>query len=543
MSESSRGEAAGAPADAPAGQWEPSDGARSTARGGLTRRTAAGLRWSYMSAATSALVQLVYVAAMSRLLSRTAFGLMAMAQIAVNFGLFFSRMGVNQTLIQRERLTEADVRVGATSSTLLGALFALLGIAVAPWIGALYGEPAVVPIVRALSLTFVLLGMGITSLALLRRQLRFREIALIAATTSIVSACVGIGTALGGAGVWSLVAATMASTGLATLLQYWRARHPLRPLLTWDKLRSLYASGSRFSFLRLTEFLGRNLDTLAVGRYMSPSITGVYSRVYTLVSMPLSQYLSLALAKVLFASFAVIQNDRVRLRGAVKGGLLIAGLVLIPTGAGMAVAGEELVAVVLGDKFVEGAVLVPFFTLAAVLYVLSHIAQMACEAVGDLNRTIAVQASSLATLIALLLSVANLEVTAFAGALAVAELVRHGAYLALLRRVLGLKGRAVWAAYAPALTAAAAVAGVVAVVRHALLTVHAPPIAIVGAEVVVGGGTLLLCIRLLPFPWMRQELRRRLRAITAGRRGNTGIVRVSAALLGPNRPALDREES
>lgn len=507
--------------------------------GSLTRRTAAGLHWSYLSAGTSAVTQLLYVAAMSRLLSRAAFGLMAMSQIAVNFGLFFSRMGVTQTLIQRAQLSQAEVRVSATSSTLFGTLFALLGFLAAPWIGTLYGEQAVVPLVRALSLTFVPIGMGIASLALLRREMRFREIALIGGATTIIAASVGVGAALVGAGVWSLVAATITSTSLTTLLHYWRVRHPLRPLLTWKLLRSLYASGSRFSFLRLTEFLGRNLDTLAVGRYLTPAITGVYSRVYTLVNMPLSQYLSLALAKVLFASFAIIQNDQKRLRGAVKGGFLIAGLMLFPAGAGMAVAAPELVAVVLGDKFVEGATLVPFFAIAAVFYVLSHIAQMACEAVGDLNRTIAVQLSSLAALIALLGVAANLEVTAFAAALATAELVRHVAYLALLRSVVGLQASAVRAAYAPALTAAAAVAGAIAGARQALLAVEAPVLAILAAEMAVGGLVLLGCIRFLPFPWMRQELRRRMRALGLQQRGHARVERLVGALVGPPPPGRE----
>lgn len=519
-------------------------GARPDVAGNLTRRTAAGLKWSYLAAATNAVVQVSYVAAMSRLLDREAFGLMAMAQITVNFGLFFSRMGLNQTIVQRATLTKVDIRIAATSSTLLGGAVALVGVATAPWIGVLYDESGVVPLVRVLSASFLLLGLGITSMGLLRRQMRFREIALIELATVGAAAVVGVTAALLNAGVWSLVAATLTATGLAAVLQYMRVRHPLTPLLSWRHARSLYASGSRFSFLRLSEFLGKNLDTLAVGRYLTTAVTGVYSRVYTLVNMPLTQYLSMALAKVLFTSFAAIQADLPRLRRAVRGGLLIIALVLMPTGAGMVVAAPELVAVVLGDKFIDGVALIPLFVVAAVLYVLSHVAQLVCEAVGDLNRTIVVQVTSLTTLVAALAVAATVaDASAFAGALVMSELVRHGAYALQLQRVIAFPASAIVAAYLPGATAAGVVAVTVALGRRGLVLLGWPALPMLCAEIMLGAITLVLCVRLLPYPWMRRELWRRLDAIR--RRTSTtsrGNPRWLSWVFGARPPSIGRHE-
>lgn len=488
----------------------------------LSRTAAVGLKWSYLSAGANAALQIGYVAAMSRLLSREAFGIMAMSQIVVNFGYFFTTMGMSQTLIQRPVVTAREVRISSTAGGLLGMLCAAAVVAAAPLLAEFYDEPRVVPVLQALSVSFLFIGLGITGAGLLRRQMRFREIAYIDVASSLATMGVGLAAAVAGAGVYSLVAATLAGTASRVVAQYARTRHPVRPLLPLREARSLYASGARFSLLRVTEFLGRNLDTMAVGRYLSSSATGVYSRAYTLVNLSMTRYLSMATAKVLFPSFAVIQGERRRLRRAVGAVLMLAAFVLAPVAAGLSVASPEIVDTVLGRKFAGAVVLLPIFAVGSVLFVLSHIVQLMCEAVGDLDRTLGVQVLSLSVLGVLLVAVSGLDAWAFAAALAAAEAVRHVAYMGQLRRLVDLRLRDLARAYTPALLTAPVVAGAVALARAAVLETPAPVAVALAVEIAAGGLSLLLALRMLPIRALRAELALRLRAAgVADRLGGT----------------------
>lgn len=520
------------------------DAAAGVGRGGaenLTSATATGLRWSYIGSAVNAVAQMVYVAVMSRLLSREAFGIMAMAQIAVNFGMYFARAGVTQTLIQRHRVTERDLRVSSTTSTMLGVLIAAIVVVTAPAVADLYDEPDVVPVLWALSGTFVVLGTSITSAGLLRRQMRFRDYALIQVASSLGGIVVGLAAAFAGAGVYSLVLAALVNYTLQAVLGWLGARYPLRPLWDWTLVKDLYSSGTRFSLLRLTEFVGRNIDTVAVGRYLSSATTGVYSRAYTLVNVSLNQYVSMGISNVLFPSFASIQDDRERLRGAARGVLTLAAFMLVPVGAGMSVAAAELIGVFLGPKFAEAVGLLVIFNAVTVLSMLSHIEQMLCESVGDLNRTIAVQLATIAVLVGLLLAVAGIGAAwPFAAALGGAELFRKIAYLGRLRRVLGLPVSRTLAAYVPGVVAAVVASAAIFGAREGLDALAAPVGVVLIGEMAAGGLALVITIRFLPVQALRRELHRRLNAMgllrpSSGVRGV--LARTARMVLGPRAEA------
>ena len=138
-----------------------------------------GLRWSYLGAGVNAVFQLVFTAILARLLDPDAFGLVAMAMVILSFGQYFSQMGVGRALVQRDEITDVDIRVAFTSSALLGTGFTVLFWFAAPLATLLFPDEQVVPILRALSLSFLITGLSITALALLQRHLRYRAVALI----------------------------------------------------------------------------------------------------------------------------------------------------------------------------------------------------------------------------------------------------------------------------------------------------------------------------------------------------------------------------
>ena len=58
---------------------------------------------------------------------------------------------------------------------------------------------------------------------------------------------VGVGLAVLGAGVWSLVAASVASTASQAIWQYAVLPHPLRPVLRWEPYQAVCGYGARLA--------------------------------------------------------------------------------------------------------------------------------------------------------------------------------------------------------------------------------------------------------------------------------------------------------
>src|SRR5919198_152848 len=425
----------------------------------MTARTASGLSWFYLSTMTLMVANLTYTATVSRLLGPSAFGLMAMANLVVLLTQFFAGMGLAPALVQKPDLSRDEIRASSTAGIAIGlACLAVVWI-LAPAIATLFRQPAVVPVLRALGVSFVFTGWSMTGLGLMRRELRFRTLSLISVGTYVFAyLVVGVGLALLGAGVWSLVAASVTSTAAQ------------------------------------------------------------------------------AVTNVLFSTLSRIQHDLGRLRRAYHSVLSLGNLMLFPACAGIAVAAQELVRVVLGPQWNLAVGLVPWFALAGGCHVASQLTQLLADARAELNRSLAVQTAyivGLALLILLALPLRSRGVWVIAAAVAAAEVLRYVGYLALARRVLAMPWSQVWQAHVPAAFASAGVGLAIAAARWALAG-HVPTLVVFGAEAAAGVLAFALSIRLCPLPAIREELWMRLTA--AGVLGEAGGLRRRLASLGLGRP-------
>jgi lipopolysaccharide exporter len=504
----------------------------------LTAQTAFGLRWFYLSTVTIMVANLAYTATISRLLDPATFGIMAMANLVVLFAQFFARMGLGSALVQKPELSEEEIRASSTAGIVMGLACLVVVWLLAPAIAVLFRAPTLPPVLRALGVSFVFMGWSMTSLGLLRRQLRFRILSVISMTAYVLAyLVVGVGLALLGAGVWSLVAASLSSTAVQAVWQYIVVRHPLRPVLRWEPYRAVCSYGVRLEGAYLMNYIGGNLDTFTVSRTASAAALGQYTRAYALIFQPLGNYLAQALTSVLFSTLSRIQHDLARLRSAYLSVLSLGTLLLFPVCAGIAVAAQELVQVVLGPQWGLAVGLVPWFALAGGCNVASQFTQLLADARAELNRSLAVQTVYilvLALLIVLALPFRSHGVWVFAAAFAAAETFRYLGYQALARRVLRLPWRWMWRAHTPAVLASVGVALAIAATRWAV-SGHGPAIVVLVAEVAAGGLALALFIRFSPLPAVREELWMRLTA--AGVLGEAAGARwrlASLALGDPN---------
>jgi lipopolysaccharide exporter len=507
----------------------------------LTAQTASGLSWFYLSTIALMVANLAYTATVSRLLAPAAFGLMALANLVVLFAQYLVRMGLASALVQKPHLSEEEIRAASTAGIAAGLACLVLIWILAPAVAAVFGEPDLPPILRALGVSFVFMGWSMTGLGLLRREHRFRTLSMITVGTYVFGyLVVGVGLALLGAGVWSLVAASVATTAAQAIWQYAVLRHALRPVLRWEPYKAVCGYGSRLASAHLLDYGGGNLDTLTVSRLASTAVLGQYTRAYYLVFQPLTNYLAQALTNVLFSPLSRIQLDLGRLRRAYFSVLSLGNLMLFPICAGIAVAAHELVLVVLGPQWDLAAELVPWFALAAGCHVASQLTQLLAEARAELNRSLVVQTAyivALALLLAMVVPFRSRGVWVFAAAVAAAEVLRYVCYLALARRVLGRPSARMWQAHVPALFASAGVAMAVAGTRWALAG-HVRAVFVLVAEVGAGALALALCIRFCPLPAVRSELWMRLAA--AGVLGEVGGLRwrVASLVLGPPDPPI-----
>lgn len=484
--------------------------AHGTGPGNLTARTLVGLRWTYIATFSSFALQLIYQAAINRMLLPAAFGLMQIAGLTMQFSRYFAAMGVGQAIIQKRDLEPIDVRVAFTSSVLLGGLFSTAIWISAPIIGDFFNEPSSVSIVRTMGLSLIITSLGVTAQNILRREMRFYDLALRDTISYILGyLVVGLSCAYLGAGVWSLVAASLTAVGMGSLLAYRAVRHSIVPSLARHSLAGLYGFGSRVSLISFMEFLGSNLDTIAVGRYASTNLLGQYGKAYYLTNLPTSRLTS-GLSDVLFPSFSKLQDEVDRTRRAYISAITVGAFIMLPVCTGIAVAYREIGAAILGDNFDQAIAVLPILAIAAGFSVLSKFAGVLALARAELNRKALLQGTYIAAFACFLFLARGRGLWAYATALAAGEMVRHVLYIFLLPRLIELRRLAALRCYVPGVVAGLVVGIGILLAKMAGEAAGAPLLVTLALEGLAGALALIVALR-LPFGrTVRAELRGRL---------------------------------
>jgi lipopolysaccharide exporter len=457
-----------------------------------------GMQWTTASTVITAVLQIGYTAIMARLLDPAAFGLVAMAGVVLRFGSYFAEMGLGHALVQRVDIDADDVRAAFTASLCLGLAVAGVAWLAAPLAVLFLKNEAVVPLVRVQALGFVLVGLGVTATSLLRREMRFEVIAKVEVAAYILGyGGVGIPLALWGAGIWSLVVASLAQQFFVAGLNYAVARHSVRFIFRRAPYTKLLGYGSRVSAVGFLEFINGNLDTLLIGRLLGSTLLGIYNRAYMLLYLPM-YFLTNSLARVAFPAFSKIQHDLPRVRALYLTSSTLVATLVLPLCAGVAVAAPELVQVLLGPRWAASVPILRVLCLSIPLSMTTLFAGVVADARANLPQKIALNLEFMALLAGLFWLLKGYGLAGIAGAIGTGEAVRTFLYMRITHRDIGIPYPRLLAIYKPGLLNAAAVG--LGLLSLALLVrpLHAPPL--LALLVLMAAGAIVLGTVVLRWP-------------------------------------------
>jgi len=480
----------------------------------LTSKTLHGIKWSYLSIVINAVLQIGFMAILARLLEPAAFGLIAMAGIVLRFGSYFAQMGVGSALIQKDKLTNEDVRAAFTTSVFLGLTFFGLTYILAPLGLYIFNSPSVVPVLRAMGFSFMLNGLSATAVSLLRRKLEFRSLAFIGVTSYVVGyGLTGVVLALTGFGVWSLVIASLSQAGIMALLAYLCERHNVLLSFHWETHKRLLSFGGRLSLISFLEFIGYNVDTLVIGRVWGASSLGIYTRSFAIVNLPV-QYLAVTFSKVMFPSFSLVQKDVARLRRAYYKGLMFIAVVAMPVSFGIIPAARELVLTLLGSQWVSGIVILQILAVSVPFNMGANLPGIICDATGNLNIKFLLQLTFIVLVIMFVALAYPYGVTAIAVVVVLANIIRFIAYQILMRKIIKISYKDIFKAHLPGIIiSAVGVVGITAV--HWLFNDSYPAVLLL-MEILVGGIILLFFALIKPPQLLKGVIRQILTRLEEG---------------------------
>lgn len=359
--------------------------------GGRTPSWGASLSWQSLNVLLQVILQLVYIRVLAGLLTEEDFGIMAIALIVVGVVEIFAQVGIGPSVVQYAGLEPKHTAAAWWFSTALGMLFFGGMYLAAPEIAMHYDEPVLRPVLRWISLSFVISGFSVVSRSLLIRDMNFKALTACALTGMVVGNLgVGLVLAWQGAGVWAYVAALLVQNAVLSLGYFLYARVPIQLGFRLSRIRQLVGYGLRSTAFNLLTYAAAKVDIWLVGEKMSTGATGVYDRAVHLMGQPITVLGKLG-DSVLFSGLSSLQDNDQEMRHVTLRAMHLVALLTIPLASALVVQAEGVTWLFLGDRFASAAPVVQILFAAVAFRALTKLGDANLRALDGLRAGIAIK--------------------------------------------------------------------------------------------------------------------------------------------------------
>jgi O-antigen/teichoic acid export membrane protein len=311
------------------------------------------LKWAYTGNWGERGLSSLFVFILAGMLGPRDFGIAAIAITYVAFLQMFLDQGVAAALIQKKDLQQKHLDAVFWMDIVLSILMVAVSFFFSRWWAARNHAPEVAQIIPVLSLTIIIEAFSIVQMAVLKREMDFKSIAIRTNAATLISGIGGVGMAIAGYGVWSLVGQQILKDLIAVVLLWnmssWRPQFEF----SWKHLRELMGFSAPNFIAQLGIFTDVQAASIILGLLFGPVAVGLYRIADRIVGNVVTMAMA-SIQAVSFPEFSRLQDKPAELRKSVLTCLRLSSAVTLPALAGLAAVAEPLMAT-LGTKWIPAA--------------------------------------------------------------------------------------------------------------------------------------------------------------------------------------------
>lgn len=351
----------------------------------LASSTAKGGFWLLLSQIILFATDLLTVSFLARILSPSDFGVLGMVTIIFLFVNQISQLGLGEAIIQRKEISHNEVSSLFWFNSSVALLLSLLVLASAPFISAFYNTEALEKLTVVLAPVILLSSITIQNNALLTRNKSFKSIALINVLSGIIASIIAIILAFKGFSYWSLawriITVAICRSLLLFMVTRWIPSLPKKNTV----IRPYIKFGANLAGFNLLNFFSRNLDNIIIGKLFGATSLGFYSRAYSLILLPSSQF-NVPLVKAILPALSRVSSDPIRFKYIYTNFLSLVSCVTIPVIFFIGITAYELIFILLGTGWEMAAKFVIILLPVAYLNATNFAEGVVYKSLGTTNR-------------------------------------------------------------------------------------------------------------------------------------------------------------
>lgn len=347
----------------------------------INKQAIRGAFWILIDAAGGQVLSFLCFLVLARLLAPQDYGVIALGVAILAIPAILLNEGLGDALIQRDDLEDAHINAAFWANLSLSVVFVVAAEAFAGPLANLTGEPLVAPTIRWMAPCLVATAAGAIAANLYRRRLSYSTFALRTFIAAVAGGLVGVGMAVLGFGVWSLVASQVVQQVVGPMVMWYGLGWKPKASFSTQAFAELYPFASRVMMGNAVRFARDKLDSVIVGIALGPISLGYYYMAQRLL-MTVS-FVTISISEnLMLPALSRMQTDERRLAQTFVSMIVAGAMLWVPLVMGLGLIAPHLLPLFFGHKWEPAVPIVMIFCVAAIPHVLSRTTGQALLAIG-----------------------------------------------------------------------------------------------------------------------------------------------------------------
>lgn len=316
----------------------------------LKNRAVHGAKWSFIDNISNSGVTFLVGLVLARLLTPAEYGIMAMIAIFIAVSNSIVDSGFSNALIRKVRIDRVDYNTVFVFNLIVSIVLYIFLYVSAPAISLFFKESVLTDVLRGIGLILIVNALGIIPRTILVRGIDFKTQTKVSIISSVSSGLVGVGMAIMGFGVWSLVWQQLSRQILNSLFLWIFCKWIPQWEFSIKSFKEMFGFGYKLLLSGLLDTLYKNIYYVVIGRCYSPAQLGQYTRAEQFNTI-FSSNLTSIVQRVSYPVLSSIQEEPERLREAYRQIIKTTMLVTFACMLGLAAVAKPLIIILIGEKW------------------------------------------------------------------------------------------------------------------------------------------------------------------------------------------------
>ena len=338
----------------------------------LKNRAVRGVGWSFVDNIANSGITFLVGLVLARILTPAEYGVMAMVTIFIAISNSIVDSGFSNALIRKMNIERVDYNTVFYFNLVVSLVLYILLFLGAPVISTFFKEPILLDVMRVIGWVLVINALAIIPRTLFVKEVNFKTQTKVSLIASLSSGVIGIGMALAGLGVWSLVGQQLSRQLLNTLFLWiyctWRPAWEF----SMQSFKELFGFGSKLLLSGLLDTGFKEIYSLVIGRCYTAAQLGQYTRANQFNQI-FSSNLTTVIQRVSYPVLSSIQDESERLREAYRKVIKSTMLISFACMLGLAAVARPLILILIGEKWLPAVGFLQIICFSGMLFPLHAI--------------------------------------------------------------------------------------------------------------------------------------------------------------------------